>query len=338
MNPTELSKRIDILDYLRGFALLGIILVNILPLLSVKLPVPHSMDASYQQLLYLFVEGRFYPIFSFLFGIGFYLFISRANARGENGYLLFLRRILALFVFGFVHLLFQPGEALTVYASCGLLVLPFYKVNKEVNLVLGVLLLIITAIFAVKVFMTLPLILLGLAAGQYQVFENIAPKRRNVAIFTVIMFVLSITGLICQYRHMPNLPFARFVAEKKSNSLQMVSFLHLGITAGPFIAAFYVGMLILLLQFSVIQKVLSPLKSYGRMALTNYVMQTALILTAGKLFNLFGQITHLQSMYVCLAIYAIQLIFSVTWLRLFNFGPLEWIWRMVTYRKAPPML
>lgn len=62
------NKRIDELDYIRGFALLGIILVNILALLNIKIPDPNTVDASYQRFLYLFVEGRFFSIFSFLFG------------------------------------------------------------------------------------------------------------------------------------------------------------------------------------------------------------------------------------------------------------------------------
>ena len=90
------NKRIDELDYIRGFALLGIILVNILALLNIKIPDPNTVDASYQRFLYLFVEGRFFSIFSFLFGVGFYIFISRAIAKGKNGYV--LRRLVALFI------------------------------------------------------------------------------------------------------------------------------------------------------------------------------------------------------------------------------------------------
>ena len=92
------NKRIDELDYIRGFALLGIILVNILALLNIKTPDPNTVDASYQRFLYLFVEGRFFSIFSFLFGVGFYIFISRAIAKGKNGYVLFFRRVVALFI------------------------------------------------------------------------------------------------------------------------------------------------------------------------------------------------------------------------------------------------
>ncbi len=49
----------------------------------------------------------------------------------------FFRRVVALFIFGLIHYMFQPGEALTLYAICGLIVLPFYKAKKQVNLVIG---------------------------------------------------------------------------------------------------------------------------------------------------------------------------------------------------------
>lgn len=125
------EKRIDELDYIRGFALLGIILVNILALLNIGIPEPNTLDASYQKFLYLFVEGRFFTIFSFLFGLGFYLFISRSFARGEKAYILFTRRLVILLILGVVHSMFHPGEALFFYAIIGIIILPFYKVNKK---------------------------------------------------------------------------------------------------------------------------------------------------------------------------------------------------------------
>ncbi|MEH7250917.1 DUF418 domain-containing protein [Neobacillus niacini] len=334
MKPTESTNRIDILDYLRGFALLGIILVNILPLLAVKLPDPGSVDAAYQRFLFLFVEGRFYTLFSFLFGVGFYLFISRANAKGKNGYVLFLRRIAALFILGWFHVTFHPGEALTVYAVTGLLLLPFYKVKKEINLGIGLLLLVGLSIMAFKLFMVVPLMLLGIAAGQYRLFEGLSGKLKKAAIFTGIMFLLSMVGLINQFQHVPAQAFGFFEGGVDEQTYQ---FLSIGITIGPAVSALYVGLLILLLQFPFFQKLLSPLKSYGRMALTNYIFQTVFIYLAGYAFNLFGSISYLQSLAVCISIYVIQLVFSVIWLRYFQFGPLEWIWRGLTYLELPPM-
>lgn len=332
MIPIEGNRRIEVLDYLRGFALLGIILVNIIPLLAVQLPAPGSADASYQRFLFLFIEGRFYTLFSFLFGVGFYMFISRAIAKGKNGYVLFLRRIIALFLFGYIHVKFHPGEALTVYAAVGLILLPFYKVNKWGNLIISLLLLLVSSVLAVKVFMVIPLILLGIAIGQFHLFEKINEKTKKTAIFTAIILVISILGLIYQYKNAPAAPFDFWGGDESAYLFKSI-----GIMIGPIVSALYVGLLILLLQIPLIQKLLSPLKSYGRMALTNYVSQTVLIYLAGNLFHLFDQISYLQSLIVCIVIYAIQLIFSTIWLRYFSFGPLEWIWRMITYLEVPPM-
>jgi uncharacterized membrane protein YeiB len=326
MNSIELNQRIDELDYLRGFALLGIILVNILHMLEIKVPASHTLDAAYWRFLYLFVEGRFYTIFTFLFGIGFYIFMTRANQKGKNGTFFFLRRMLALLVIGLVHMQFQPGEALTINAICGLIILPFYKASKVVNLIFGIAILLVLSIFSIKIFMTVPMMLLGIAAGQFQLFNGISQQRKKLRIFTVTMFFLSICGLILQYQYAPQ------VLGKG-----MQRFLRIGIAIGPIVSAFYVGMMIFLLKIPFFQKLFSPLKNYGRMALTNYVSQTALILTAGHMLHLFGKITYIQSLFLCFAIYAIQLAFSAVWLRYFRFGPLEWIWRIVTYFEIPPL-
>lgn len=333
LKPTKRTERIEILDYLRGFALLGIILVNILPLLSVKLPEQGTGDASYQRFLFLFVEGRFYTLFSFLFGVGFFLFISRANAKGKNGYVLFLRRVAALFILGWFHVKFHPGEALTVYAITGLLLLPFYKLKKEHNLALGLILLIALSIMASKLFMVVPLMLLGIAAGQYRLFEGVAGKVKKVVIGVALLLIVSITGLIYQHQHAPPYPFGFYNGVDETT----YQFLSIGIMIGPLVTALYVGVLILLLQFQIVQKLLSPLKSYGRMALTNYIVQTVFIYLAGYVFNLYESLTYLQSLFVCVTIYSIQIPFSMIWLRFFHFGPLEWIWRVVTYLEVPPL-
>ena len=317
------NKRIDELDYIRGFALLGIILVNILALLNIKIPDPNTVDASYQRFLYLFVEGRFFSIFSFLFGVGFYIFISRA---------------IAIFIFGLIHQMFQPGEALALYAICGLIVLPFYKAKKEVNLVLGLILTITFSVMGAKELLPLGLILLGLAAGQYRVFENLTQNIKKVAIFTGIMFALSVIAVWYQYGHVPADPFVNMILMNEDGTMDATSqFLKIGVTVGPIISAFYVGALILLLQLKPVQTLLAPLKYYGRMALTNYIGQTAMILIAGSVCNFAGNLTYVQTLYVCIAIYAIQIVFSVIWMKIFKMGPLEWIWRVITYWTVTPL-
>jgi uncharacterized protein len=72
------------------------------------------------------------------------------------------------------------------------------------------------------------------------------------------------------------------------------------------------------------------------MAFTNYLMHSliALILFVG--FGLFGQLERQQLDYIVAAIWALQLTISPLWLRHFRFGPLEWVWRYLTYLKRPP--
>ncbi len=328
MNPIEAKNRIDLLDYLRGFALLGIILINIVFLLSAKMPAPDTVNTAYWKFLYLFVEGRFYTIFSFLFGVGFYLFISRADAKGKKGSILFLRRLLVMFIFGIVHSMYHPGEALSVYAVCGLLILPLYKLKKEVNLSISLVLLLLFSWLAIKPMLPIALILLGLTVGQYRLFENIATKRKQIIWFTIIAFLLTVVALYYQNLQAPSL--------SSQGSLEMYWFYHIGIMVGPIVSAFYVGCLILLLEFPIVQKLLTPLKYYGRMALTNYIFQTVFILTAAHAFNLQGQVTYLQTLLICLIVYMLQLLCSMIWLQYFRFGPLEWVWRMTTYLEIPP--
>ncbi len=333
------NKRIDELDYIRGFALLGIILVNILALLNIKIPDPNTVDASYQRFLYLFVEGRFFSIFSFLFGVGFYIFISRAIANGKNGYVLFFRRLVALFIFGLIHQMFQPGEALALYAICGLIVLPFYKAKKEVNLVLGLILTITFSVMGAKELLPLGLILLGLAAGQYRVFENLTQNIKESRYF--YRYYVCFKRNSCYGINMGTFllqPFINGIMETEDGTMDAASqFLKIGITVGPIISAFNVGALILLLQLKPVQTLLAPLKYYGRMALTNYIGQTAMILIAGSVCNFAGNLTYVQTLYVCIAIYAIQIVFSVIWMKIFKMGPLEWIWRVITYWTVTPL-
>jgi uncharacterized membrane protein YeiB len=321
------DKRIETLDYLRGFALLGIILVNILPLLSVGLPVTET-EASYWKFLYLFIEGRFFTIFSFLFGVGFYLFITKANQKGRNGRVLFLRRILVMFLIGLIHFQFHPGEALTVYAISGLLVFPFYRLKKETNLIIALSLLGSFSWLAIKPLLPIPLILLGFAAGQFRLFENLAAKKKPIAIFTAMMGVLSLLAIGYQNSLAPRL------GNGGVSGVDFYPFFHAGIMVGPIVSAFYAGSLILLVQRPFFNRLLSPLKHYGRMALTNYLTQTVFIFLAGRLF---GTLSLVETLYICLIIYTLQLLLSYIWLRNFIYGPLEWLWRAATYLELPPL-
>ncbi|WP_133171488.1 hypothetical protein [Staphylococcus capitis] len=121
----------------------------------------------------MFIESKFFAIFSTLFGIGFYIFMERAEQKSQNKYLLFIRRVLILYVFGFLYMQLQLGEALNVYAITGLLLLIFYHIKKEINLIIGIILLILLLLLDAKLLMVLPYFIIGLSLGQYHIPEKL---------------------------------------------------------------------------------------------------------------------------------------------------------------------
>ena len=76
----------------------------------------------------------------------------------------------------------------------------------------------------------------------------------------------------------------------------------------------------------------------GRTALTNYLLQTAICTTLFNSwgFGLFGQVGPLLGLVPTILIYAAQVLCSIAWLKRFNYGPLEYVWRTLTYLHAPP--
>lgn len=134
MGPVR--KRITELDALRGFAILGIALANF-PEFSLwtfldsgtQAALPRSgADPVVRFLQYLLVDGKFYTIFSILFGIGFSITIANARKRGADGMKIFYRRMGGLTLIGLIHLLFVwNGDILLLYALLGMLLPLFYR-------------------------------------------------------------------------------------------------------------------------------------------------------------------------------------------------------------------
>ena len=109
---------------------------------------------------------------------------------------------------------------------------------------------------------------------------------------------------------------------------------------GPFLCAFYMGAVVLLAQRPVWRAAMSPLASVGRMPLTNYLMQSVIASTLfyGYAFGLYYRIGPAVGVLIAFAIYAVQVAYSAWWMARFRFGPMEWLWRTLTYGKAPAML
>lgn len=144
--PTTMQERINALDVLRGFSLLGILLVNMIafytpqPYIDLGSWFTDASDIIWHQRLDIYVQSSFYPLFSMLFGYGFAMQWMKANQTGIAFYSVGFRRLLALFAIGVVHAFaIWWGDILMVYAFCGaflLLLLRFQPITLIATAVL----------------------------------------------------------------------------------------------------------------------------------------------------------------------------------------------------------
>lgn len=124
LTPVAPSERVELIDILRGFALLGILLVNFW---GSSGEAANSLDRAVSTVLDIAVSSSFYPLFSFLFGLGFAMQLLRARERGAAVANLYLRRMLALFLIGGFHaVVIWTGDILIPYALFGLLLIPLH--------------------------------------------------------------------------------------------------------------------------------------------------------------------------------------------------------------------
>ena len=135
--PTTLNERISALDILRGVSLLGILLVN---MFAFYLPLPHidladwfteAMDIIWHQILDIYVQSSFYPLFSILFGYGIMMQFLKAQRTGAPFYKFASKRLIIIFILGLFHAFFiWWGDILTMYAFCGFLLLLLLKLGR----------------------------------------------------------------------------------------------------------------------------------------------------------------------------------------------------------------
>jgi uncharacterized protein len=379
MRPVSQSERIQILDILRGFAVFGILAVNIGGFASPAFfpgYLPPEMpwyDELAEKLMLFFAEGKFYTIFSFLFGLGFSVQLARAEAKGKDVRSFYPRRLWVLFGLGLLHtLLFWIGDILRLYALLGFALLAFRKRSNR------------TLFIWAGIFFALSFLMLGLIGGPQGSNEaipgvDILQMARQVynsnSFFSVVIFqffsglvsfvfialaqglsvmALFLLGLLAgRMKFFENLPEQRASFQKiillglliglAFNSLfvfvenNWIS--ALGFTIGaPALAAVYVSGLSLLSLKASGAKLLTPISKVGRMALSNYVFQSILcsILFNGYGFGLYEKVGPAGLWGIVFAIYLCQIPLSGWWLSRFQFGPLEWVWRSLTYGQKQP--
>jgi len=395
LRPTATAERIQVLDFLRGFSLFGVLLVNMTLFKTTLFDYPRRVldytqaaDQWIALIIQIFISGKFISILSFLFGLGFFLFMERAEGRGLSVVPLYRRRLFALFLFGLLHLvLIWNGDILHAYALAGLPLLWLRRKSPQ-SLVRWMLFFFIfstvmAALAAWGWFWTeygLPEELMRelarlrtmafatyaggsfLEIAHFRLYFELSSIAMNLFFVVPFVMVLFLAGLYAGRRNIirdpeGNLPFIRkvWIITGLAGILLTVFYVCIELNLLAFEAApalvlltvsrhitaillsfFYISSLLLLLTAQKLpQKLFAPLSYLGRMTLSNYLMQSLICIFIFYGFGLgyLGKVNLLQVLLLTLTIYILQAVFSYLWLKRFNFGPMEWVWRSITYRQ-----
>lgn len=378
--PMSLKERVHFLDIVRGFAMLGIIIVNYFLIVdSVKGFDMASVDV-FRNLVSWFADGKFVTLFSFLFGVGFIIFMDRAAQRVENPTKLFARRLSILLGFGVLHITFVwVGDILAFYAVIGFLLLAFYKLTPQMILRWIIALIVIqclTPVFTMlynvvntaspamskfgdftlsshnsgltylesigvrwadmatmasssfpTVYSMFIMFLLGVYFVKMGFFEKMEEKKniwKRIWVISTIAFLITQSSILLELIK----PF--------ENMLWMEISSILGQSGGLTGSMFYMSTLAMLfIHVPQLRSVLMIFTKVGRMSLTCYLLHSIIgtVLFLGYGFGLADQIQSSGTFMIGLAVYVVLMIFSTLWLRWFKNGPVEFIWRKLTYAK-----
>ena len=388
--PLPVRERIQALDVLRGVAVAGILLANILVFFGfIFLPPDRAAGlttgTANEVTLFLekvFVDGKFYSIFSLLFGIGFGVQLARG---GDAALPRFKRRLRILLGIGAIHAFFiWAGDILRLYALLGF-TMPWFarKSNRDLLRWTVILLAVPTTLYIVALIVWM---LVGSGSPQASPSAGVPPQilkyfegigrggfkdafignlvflaGRWADLFATVrfpkvlgMFVLGLwtvrTGIalspsdhratLARWRMLGlgiGLP-ANLIA---AWALEHWSYLppSVGGLLGTAMAAIGVPMLALGYAATVAllvvdgRRLISVFGPVGRMALTNYLMHSIICVTLsyGFGFALWWRVSAATAMAIAAAIIAVQIPLSAWWLSRYRFGPVEWIWRRLTY-------
>lgn len=396
------SPRIGHLDILRGFALLGILLMNIqsfsMPGSAYFNPTSwgnfEGVNFWVWTINHLFADAKFMTLFSLLFGAGICLFATNAEQKHGGSAALHYQRNFWLLVFGLLHAYFiWYGDILYTYAMCAFIVYWFRHFSVKWLVVIAMLMLSGASAYSQFVQWVIEnghmpkealveIAKFWLPSDAHQLreisdytgdlsaqFEQRAKIAAFIQVDAFVSYGLWRAGGVML------LGMALFKSGVLSGQMSASFYLKLallGLLAGLSLTAMginynlehnfaleysmfqgaqynywgslftafgYVGLIYLAIKTHFAHQLQARLAAVGQMAFTNYMLQSVFctLIFYGHGLSLFGGLARVEQLLVVALIWAIQLWYSPLWLERFRYGPLEWLWRSLTYRSFQPM-
>jgi uncharacterized protein len=400
VSPTPAAARIASIDVLRGFAVLGILVMNVQ---SFSMPsAAYSNPTAYGDLsganLWVWVLShvlaaqKMITIFSMLFGAGIVLMTERAGADGRPA-ILHYRRMGWLILIGLLHArLLWYGDVLYAYGMCGLVAYFFRGLRPLALIAWAVLFIAFSSAndlsFGVSLQSSPPDQIAQAESGWQPSAEEIdrevmayrggwldqLPMRSAQADYLETSGFITLIGPDILGRMLLGMAllklgvfsarrsrrfYLRLLAVGSGVGIPVVAYgvysnfaagwdvrysLFLGSQFSDWasipVALGWVGTVMLACRSAAFAPITRVVAAVGRMAFTNYLVQTLICTTIfyGHGLGLFGRVDRVGQLGIVLVIWAVELMVSPLWLTRFQFGPLEWLWRCLTYWRRPPFL
>jgi len=365
------NTRIDVADALRGIAVAGIILYHSVEHFDIftKEPILHTLpcDQMVSDVLAWLLSGKMYGVFAMLFGLSFFIMNDNQQQKGKNFSLRFAWRMCLLFLFGLVNVAFYDGDILMLYAVYGLLLIPVsYLPSKAVWCIIALLaiqpvelFLILTGmtidhttlwemynrtvalhehgtfwenlvnnlscgfelnlrfnVFSGRLTQLLCLFILGMQLGRQRLFYN---EGRNLRIWHIILGVTAILVLVLSVVNYE--PIALWLTPVYNLFILLM-------IVSAVVSAWY--------AFKGVRTVLHHLCIFGRMSLTNYLLQSIIgsFIFSGYGLACYYKLGITYAVLVGLAMVIGQYCFARFWFRNHPRGPLEGLWRKLTWIRS----
>lgn len=391
ISPVQLKNRITSLDLLRGFALLGILIMNIISFSGVGSayinPTIGAGLESYNGIIhgfsYLFADMRFMSLFSILFGAGVVLFSNNAIEKGRKVAKYHYRRMILLLIFGLIHAyILWPGDILVCYALCGCLVFLMRNISDGKLKIFGVLFFIIPILFSYSTYFFTP------ADTQAEIFQFFSPtlaeQQQEIATMKgsfmdqmslriesamelqTFIFLIETMWRVLSMMLLGILLFRKGVLQAKLSQASYLKMATIGLGVGLFISGIglyrsythdwnaswvmnighhynyvasvimalgYIGLIMIWNKKDSMSWLKLRLQAAGRMAFTNYIFMSmaCTLIFYGHGLGLIGTMDRLELMGVVFVIWIVILTASPLILNKYRQGPLEYIWRKLTY-------
>ena len=366
--PVAGAERITSLDTIRGVAILGILPMNALAFGLDRAAysnvsadgIGQPLDWIIGVLTMVFIDQKMMALFSLLFGVGVVIFAERAEAKGRRVVWLSLWRFALLFAVGLVHSALWFGDILLLYAICAPVVLLVRRLPVRFLVVAGV-------VFALAGTVTAPLFQSAVGGNPAELgdfwFADADTMSLTVETWFLVNAVGRALGLMLigvalyrlgivqgsrddgYYRRLALWGLGVGVAVTATGSVWHIATdwsadhaitgtIPTGLGTIP-MALGYMAVIIVWGRSG--SRHVERFRTAGRMALTNYLTQTALgLLTLGWLLADVDLTRTMIAVWI-LGVWALQLWWSTWWLGRFRYGPFEWAWRCATYRSWQPI-